>query len=101
MGQRPSEYPTFTRTVWLLCSGLFTIAVILGIAAAVPHSGACCPSGISGQLSVFIRDGLKGHGTFHELLAQHNEHRIAVTRLLFLLDLELFRAANWFCTPWS
>ena len=100
MGQRPSEYPTFTRTVWLLCSGLFTIAVILGIAAAVPL-WRVLPFWDQWAIVGLYQRWLEGSGTFHELLAQHNEHRIAVTRLLFLLDLELFRAANWFCTPWS
>jgi hypothetical protein len=39
----------------------------------------------------FYHGWIEGTKTFKDILAQHNEHRIPFTRLLFLIDLHFFR----------
>ena len=39
---------------------------------------------------------LRDHYSLHWFFAQHNEHRLAVPKLLFMIDHLLFRARNWF-----
>jgi hypothetical protein len=68
---------------------------LYGVKLTVPLWRAA-PGWDEWALVLFYRDWVENTVGFRDLLAQHHEHRIPFTRLLFLIDFHFFRGQNVF-----
>lgn len=83
------------RIVYLICAAIALGIATVGLAAAIQF-WRVLPYFDQWEMVQFYRNWSQGTSTICDLVAPHNEHRILLTRLLFLVDFTQFRGDTAF-----